>query len=62
MPEDVGAIPSAPKEKEEVEMWPKGVLFCCLSFLLLPWLARKYREESWEDQNLISRLRTSGVL
>ncbi len=43
-------------------MWPKGVLFCCLSFLLLPWLARKYREESWEDQNLISRLRTSGVL
>jgi hypothetical protein len=43
-------------------MWPRGVLFCCLSFLLLPWLARKYREESWEDQNLISRLRTSGVL
>jgi hypothetical protein len=43
-------------------MWPKGVFFCCLSFLLLPWLAHKYREESWEDQNLISRLRTSGVL
>ncbi len=50
------------KEKEEVEMWPKGVLFCCLSFLLLPWLAHKYQEESWEDQNLISRLRMSGVL
>ena len=22
-------------------MWPKGVLFCCLSFLLLPMLAHK---------------------
>ncbi len=42
-------------------MWPKGVLFCCLSFFL-PLLAHKYREESWEDRNLISRLRTSGVL
>ena len=43
-------------------MWPRGVLFCCLSLLLLPLLARKYREESLEDPNLISRLRTSGVL
>jgi hypothetical protein len=25
-------------------------------------LAHKYREESWEDQHLISRLRVSGVL
>ncbi len=50
------------KEEEEVEMWPKRALFCCLSFWLLPLLAHKYRDESWEDQNLISRLRTSGVL
>ena len=58
----LGLVLRGTKEKEEVEMWPKGVLFCCLSFLLLPLLAHKYREESWEDQNLISRLRMSGVL
>lgn len=40
----------------------KGALFCCLSFLLLPLLARKYSNQFREDQNLISRLRMSGVL
>jgi hypothetical protein len=50
------------KQIEEVEMWPKGALFFCLSFFVLPLLARKYWEPYQEDQNLISRLRTSGVL
>ena len=43
-------------------MWPKGALFFCLSFFVLPLLARNYWEPYQEDQNLISRLRTSGVL
>jgi hypothetical protein len=47
---------------EEVEMSPKGVFFCCLSFLLLPWLARNRRSPIWDEQTLISELRASGVL
>ncbi len=48
-------------------MWPRGVLFFCLSFLILPLVTHKYRDHDLEDQNLedqdlISRLRTSGVL
>ncbi|MGA9355581.1 MAG: hypothetical protein WBV46_17965 [Terriglobales bacterium] len=43
-------------------MWPKGIFFCCLSFLLLPLLARNRRLASWDDQTLISELRSSGVL
>jgi hypothetical protein len=43
-------------------MWPKGALFCCLSFLLLPLLTHKYWNEHPEDETLISRLRMAGVL
>jgi len=43
-------------------MWPKGTLFCCLSFFFLPLLAHKCWDQYREDQNLISRLRIAGVL
>jgi len=42
-------------------MWPKGALFLCLSFLLLPLLAHK-PSEAYQEDDLISRLRMSGVL
>ncbi|MGA9470909.1 MAG: hypothetical protein WBV36_00520 [Terriglobales bacterium] len=43
-------------------MSPRGVFFCCLSLLVLPWLARNRRPMLWDEQTLISELRASGVL
>ncbi|MGA9903638.1 MAG: hypothetical protein ACLPN2_10420 [Terriglobales bacterium] len=42
-------------------MWPKGALFLCLSFLLLPLLAQK-PPETYQEDDLISSLRMAGVL
>jgi hypothetical protein len=55
-------VPADSPPAEEVEMWPKGVLFCCFSLFLLPFVAHKYRPDPSQDQNLISKLRVSGVL
>src|SRR5258706_8817384 len=47
---------------EEVEMWSKEAFFCCLSFLVLPSLVRKYWDKYQDHQNPISRMRSSGAL
>src|SRR5260370_28823780 len=50
------------RTKREVEMWPKGALFCCLSLLLLPSLAHRYWVRGLGDRNPISRMRSLGAL
>src|SRR5216684_8011610 len=47
---------------KEVEMWSKEVFFCCLSFLVLRSLARKYWVRYQDHQSPISRMRSSGAL
>ena len=47
---------------KEVEMWSKEVFFCCLSFLVLRSLARKYWVRNQDHQSPISRMRSSGAL
>jgi len=42
-------------------MCSKGAFFFCLSFLLLPSVAHKYWAK-YQDQTLISRMRSSGAL
>ena len=43
-------------------MWRKRAFFCCLSFWLLPSLARKSWIKYQEQHNPISRLRSMGAL
>jgi hypothetical protein len=43
-------------------MWSKEAVFCCLSFLVLPSLVRKYWVRYQDQQSLISRMRSSGAL